>query len=110
MIELLLDQIGDPIVRENFQKLFEPFRSNPFLANEWKQFELTLGVAKTGYRFKHFLKFVPKDVIITNVSPESETVTVKYDQIDATNIVFDTTGPVTFRFVVGNMKMEEAER
>jgi len=110
MIELLLDQIDDKVVRENFQKLFEPFRTNPFLSGDWKQFEVTLPIAKTGFKFAHQMSFTPKDVFVTCILPDSATVAVKYDQIDKTNIVFDASGPVTFRFIAGNMTIDEVER
>jgi hypothetical protein len=100
MINFNLEQIEDPMDRENAEKLATEFKSNPFLNGSLKHFSLTIDQAETGYRFKHNLGFRPYDVFLTYIS-DGSAVVINYDAIDDTYISFDFPSACVVRFFAG---------
>ena len=95
-----LDDIEDPVVRENFQKLEEETNKSLFPSDRWRFVELTFLTAVTGYQYRHGLSFVPKDVIQTSAIGAGA-VTWNYSSFTKDIVSITTTGAVTVRALIG---------
>lgn len=100
MIELFRKEIDDQYSQENFRLIQESINDSPFEKGHFKFFEVVISSAATNYKYPHHLPFVPKDVIMTSVSP-SATVTWNYSLFDRTNLNITTSGPTTIRALIG---------
>jgi hypothetical protein len=106
MIKLLFNEIADKIVRENFKKLDDFVRDNVFRKGNFLFMELRLASdAAHAYpatvSVRHSLGSKPKDVIITALSPDTVTVTPKFDSFTRTHLYFTISAAVTLRGYVG---------
>ena len=95
-----IDAIEDEETRKNFQRLSSLVQSNPFLNSEFRHFEVTLNQADSAYRLYHGLGFVPKDIVLTNVS-DGATVTVTYASVTRDYVQFNVSAACTFRCLIG---------
>jgi hypothetical protein len=96
---LLLKEIPDLYVRENFKRLKDFFRQeSPLLG--FKHFELVFDAAVTNYKLRHGLGFVPKDVIQTSLTGAG-VVTWNYSSFDKDSADLTVSGPCTVRFFLG---------
>lgn len=95
-----IDDIQDPVVRENFQKLENETVNSLFPNSRWRFIELVFTGAVTGYQFRHGLGFVPKDVIETS-RIGAGSLTWNYSSFTSSIISITTTGAVTVRALVG---------
>ena len=103
-----LSSISDVATRENFRKLQERIDQEVFLNGEFEHYEVFLDAGKDVTQdFVHNLGFVPRDTILTFVSPDTVSVTFNYDSY--TNQIINYTvsaAPVTFRFILGRYRKE----
>ena len=106
MLELILNNIEDPIVRENFQKTSLYVKGESLLKSSFKHFELTFTSTVTGAIFNHNLGFFPRDLIQTFLSGGG-TVTWNYNSFNDKTIsvtiggTVSRTNPTTVRFFLG---------
>lgn len=98
-LNLLLPQVQDSVVRENFQRIQDFTKQNNQLDN-FKHLELVFNSAITNYRHKHGFTFIPKDVILTS-STGPGAATFNYTLFDKDFIDITTSGAVTIRFFLG---------
>lgn len=99
-LKILLKEIKDEYVRQNFENLRNFFLRRPFL-RDWVFFELEFDGATTGFMVKHTLKAIPRDIIQTfKTGPGS--VTFEYEQFDRDFLVISTTEACKIRFFAGN--------
>jgi hypothetical protein len=99
-IDLNLERIEDPIIRENFMRIQESLRNTIFDSGEWKFFQISAQGALTHHKFKHYMGFQPKDVLLTySVGPGLAT--FHHELFDKEFLDISTTGPVNLRFFVG---------
>lgn len=105
MIELNLELIEDPIVRENFLKVQQFIKEWPFTKGSWRFVDVTFIGAVTNFKYPHALGFKPLDVVQTFKSGAGA-VTYNYDSFDSTNLDITTTGAVQVRFFVGRYAEE----
>jgi hypothetical protein len=106
ILKLLVREIADRYVQENFIKLNEFFRAN----TNWmtfKHLEITITQVSDQILIPHGLSFAPKDIVITSVLGPG-LVGIQYDQFDRTNICLaiisgtaSKAQPVTVRCYVG---------
>lgn len=101
-VKLRVEEVKDPVARENFQKLENEFGSNPIHKGTWRFVEMTFTDSVANYKFPHGLNFVPKDVIPTSVIGAGD-ITFHYDDFDRTNIQVTTTGACVVRALVGKI-------
>lgn len=106
MIKFFTSEIVDRYVRENFQKLAAYLKDEPFRKGRFRFIEKDLATdTVTGYpadvSFPHQLGFQPKDVLLLSVSPDSVTVTPKYDSFTRTHATFNISAACTIRAYVG---------
>ncbi len=100
MIEFILKDIADVYIRENFKRLGVWVKSLKLLKANWVFYEITFDVAVTNQRYPHRLGYLPKDIILTNVS-DSASVIFNYDLFDKEFFDLTTSGACTVRFFAG---------
>lgn len=106
MIKLFLAEITDRYVLENFRKLDAYLRGEPFRKGRFKFVEMALACdTATGYpgvaEKSHGLGFQPQDVILISVTPDTVTVSPKYDSFTNTHVHFLISAACTIRAYVG---------
>lgn len=106
MIKLLVKEVEDAIIRENFRRIqAELTETQVLLKGNWKFFEITFDSAVTDFDYPHRLGFVPKDVLQTYITP-GEAILWNRDGFDRTNINVTTTGACTVRAFIGTYQEE----
>jgi hypothetical protein len=105
MINLLLREITDPYVRENFSRIRDYVRLQHQLEG-FKHYEITITGAQTHFKFPHNLGFQPKDVLVTSLTGAGS-VSWNYDLFDRTNLNLSTTGSCVIRAFIGTYQEEQ---
>lgn len=100
-VNLLENTIEDPAARENFSRIKIFLRDTPLVKSGFVFKELTANTAGVTLDFKHNLKYIPKDVILTSVNPSTAVATFEYESFDATFIRYSVTAPCVIRCFVG---------
>jgi hypothetical protein len=105
-LKLFLSEIADRFVRENFKKLDDYLATEPFRKGEFRFFERELATdTAIGYpatvTFTHGFGKPPKDVIVLSVSPDTVTLTPKYDSFTRTHVAFEVSAACTLRAFIG---------
>jgi hypothetical protein len=110
-LDLNISQVPDTVVRDNFQRLLEASRNNPLTATEWKLVEGEITGNNSGAKFRHNLKYIPKDAILTSAiwSGTIGVLTLRTERFDDTNVEVTVSGlsgseTVTFRALVGRIE------
>lgn len=103
MIELILKDINDQYVRENFTRLIDYFKKDSIRIPAWKFFEITFVEGGTNVRYPHRLGYLPKDIIMTACS-DSENVVFNYDLFSDTHFDLSPSGACTVRFFAGTYR------
>lgn len=102
MINFFKQEIVDLFTRENFFKLENYFRTDPFRKGNFKFMEIVSPGVWASKAVAHNLKFTPKDIIPLSVaSPDGVTVTWHYDDFTSDNLYISTSGACTIRAYVG---------
>jgi len=101
--DLILKDIDDIYIRENFKRLTAFFQKETLLKGSFKFFELTFDSAVTGKTVQHGLGFKPLDVIQTS-SIGSGNVTFNYADFNRDSISVTATGPCVVRAFIGAYK------
>lgn len=111
MINLNLSRIGDQVTRENFDSLDKSLNKDPYLKGGFKLMTDKVTGNNTGAKFKHNLKFIPKDAILTSAiwSGAIGVLTFRNDRFDAENIEITVSGQgsddtVTFKALIGRIE------
>lgn len=103
MINLRLEEITDPLIRDNFLRLDRALKEFTFLKGNWRFVEIEFAGAVTNYKFPHGLNFMPRDVLQTSKTGAGS-LTWNYDSFDRTNLDITTTGACTVRAFVGSYR------
>lgn len=101
MIEFLISEIKDEVVRDNFQKLETFLRSLPF-AGQWQFMEVKLTSTAPVEKIRHNLGFKPKDIITVSVEGDL-TGHWLHSQFDRDYLYYNKSGPCVLRFFVGRV-------
>ena len=99
-LELILKDIEDEYVRENFFRLSEYVKRDSIRKPLWKFFEITFEAGGTDIEYPHNLGYIPKDVLVTSCS-NNENVVFNYDEFTRTHLVMSPSGACTVRFFAG---------
>jgi len=98
--DLILKDISDQYVRENFFRLNRFIQAFPLFKGQFKFFELTFDRALTSQNVLHGLGFKPTDVLQSSaIGPGS--LTWEYESFDDKNLVVTTTGACKIRAFIG---------
>jgi hypothetical protein len=101
--ELILKDIPDEYVRENFTRIKEEIDSQVMLKGKWAFFEITTTQAETSLEIPHGLGFEPKDVIQTNLT-SGVTWTWNYSSFTKTHLSITCSGAGTVRAFIGSYR------
>jgi hypothetical protein len=102
LIDLILKDIADRYVRENFFRLKRFIDDQVFFEGNFKFFELEIKSQNLNYEFKHGLKFIPYDIIIVGVEGDHNFY-FKYQDFTRDSIYISADGPVRLRFLAGKL-------
>lgn len=109
--ELNLSNVQDPVVRDNFSRLNESIVKDPYISGSFKLVEGTVTGNNSGAKFRHNLKYVPKDAILTSAiwSGTIGVLTIRNDRFDETHVEVTVSGlspteSVSFRALVGRIE------
>jgi len=104
-LELILKDIDDPYIQENFSRLRRFIDDQPILAGNWQFFQLDIPSAQADLRFQHKLGFRPKDVIVLSVDGDKR-VDFRFDLFTKDFIFLSTQGAACIRFLLGSYDQE----
>lgn len=97
-LELILKDIDDEYVRENFSRVAHFLQDEALGKVGWKFFSVSLPAGLT--RFKHSLGYVPKDIIVTAISKDAAVI-FHYDDFDKTHLQLEASSACVVRFFAG---------
>lgn len=98
--ELIVKNIEDRWIRENFVRIQRFFSDFPLFRSDWKFFSLEFTSAVTQKEVPHGLDFTPTDIIQTRLLGPG-VLTWEYDLFDRTKLVVTTTGACSVRAFIG---------
>lgn len=91
--DLLLAQVEDPVIRDNFRKIIEFLGANPVRQDAFQACELNVTANATGLTIKHKLGQVPKDCIVTRlIAPSAARLVIDYAEFTNEEVSFDVSG------------------
>lgn len=103
MVDLILKDIDDPYVRENFFRLTNFLNNQVIFDGDFKIFDVTIPAQSEKYKIKHGLSFIPLDIISLSSSGDLNYF-FRYQEFDRDNIYVSAHGPVRIRFLAGKLK------
>lgn len=101
-IELILKDITDVYVREDFFRIQNYFNNSSFFDGDFSFFEIEIPSANSSFSAKHGLSFIPQDVIILSVIGNHNFGFI-YDLFDKDRIYISSSGPCVVRFLLGRL-------
>lgn len=105
MLDLILKDIQDPYVRENFFRLRKFLSRQVIFDGDFKLFDITIPQEDANFKIKHGLTFIPADIIQLAVQGNYNFF-FKYKNFDRENMYVSADGPVQIRFLAGKLKDE----
>jgi hypothetical protein len=96
---LLTKEVQDLFIRKNFQNLVNYFSSQNQFVN-FNFFELNIPSAVTAQTMNHNLGYLPKDVVVTQVTGVGS-VTFLYGKFTNTTFSYSSSGACRVRFFIG---------
>lgn len=109
--KIQLNGIQDLVILENFKNILEYLRKESHF-DSFRHFELTFTNPVIGFKLKHNLGFLPKDIILTS-QIGSGVVVFDYSEFTANELVINLSGTVTstnptiIRFLAGSYKADQ---
>lgn len=101
-IDLILKDIQDIYVRENFNRLKKYLNDSVFFEGDFDFYEVDIPKASELFAVAHGLKFIPADIIFLNVTGDHN-VYFNYENFDRDNIYITASGPCVVRFLAGRL-------
>lgn len=101
-VDLILKDIQDPYVRENFFRLSNFVNQSIFFDGDFKFFEVDIKAADINFKIKHALTFVPTDIFFLAVTGDHNFY-FKYQDFDRNFIYVSASGPCRIRFLAGRL-------
>ena len=99
-LDLILKDIEDPYVRENFFRLARFINEQTILGGNWKLYKIEVPRATVNFEFKHNLRFIPKHILVLSVEGNKK-VDFRHDLFTKENIVLTTEGAVCVTILAG---------
>lgn len=98
--DLILKDIDDTYIRENFKRLSDFLREFPLFRGEWAFFTLTFDAAVTNLKVAHGLGFKPLDIIQTSITGAGS-ITFNYSLFNSETLDITTTDACVVRCFIG---------
>jgi hypothetical protein len=102
LLDLILKDITDINIRENFFRLTKFLNSQVLFDGKFEFFDIDIPLVSTSYEIKHGLKFIPVDIILLNVEGDFNYY-FEYQNFTRTSIFVTTSGPTRLRFLAGKL-------
>lgn len=102
-IDLVLKDIPDVHVRENFFRLQRFINDQVLFDGDFKLFDVSIPKKILSFKVAHGLTFIPEDVIILSTVGDYN-VYFRYQNFDKDNLYLTADGPVRIRFLAGKLK------
>lgn len=99
-LDLILKDIDDIYVRENFFRISKYIQNQTILDGQWKFYELEFLSPVSNFRYKHGLSFVPKDIIVLAIDG-NRNIYFNYELFDSEFLSITCFGPCRIRFLIG---------
>lgn len=103
MLDLILKDISDPYIRENFFRLTKFLDSQVLFEGNFELFDISIPQADASFRIKHGLKFIPYDIVTLFVEGDFNYY-FRYQEFDREFLYVTASGPVRLRFLAGRLK------
>jgi hypothetical protein len=103
MIDLILKEIQDVRVRENFSRIQRFLEEQVILDANWRLYEMFFDGPEASYKYKHSLNFVPEDVILLQVVGDRN-VEFNHSLFTRENIDITVKGPCYIKFLAGRFR------
>ncbi len=100
-LDLILKDIDDKYVRENFFRIKKSIDKQSILRGEWVFFEIEFDQAVDDFDFPHNLSFLPKDILLTSITNQASVI-FNYDAFTKTNLNLTVNDPCVIRFFAGS--------
>jgi len=101
-IDLILKDIEDTYIRENFNRLKNYLNGQVFFEGDFNFYEVDVPSASVLFPIPHGLKFIPADIIFLSVTGNHNAY-FNYENFDRTNIYITSLGPCILRFFAGRL-------
>lgn len=101
-IDLILKDIEDIYVRENFNRLKKFLNDSVFFEGDFDFYEVDIPSASVLFPIPHGLKFIPADIIFLSITGDHNAF-FNYENFDRTNIYVTAPGPCIIRFIAGRL-------
>lgn len=98
-VELIFQEIEDPVIRENFKRLSDFLTQNTPLRT-FKFFEIDIPTPQTNVAVAHGLPYVPLDIVVISAIGNQKYYFLN-QFFNAANLYITTSGPVRLRFLAG---------
>jgi hypothetical protein len=102
MIDLILKDIEDPYIRENFFRLTQFINRQVWFEGDFQLYDVTIPAHTKFFKVRHGLTFIPTDIIPLAVEGDYNFF-FRYKDFDAENMYIFATGPVHVRFLAGKL-------
>lgn len=109
MIELILKDIEDPHVRENFFRLNRFLNEQIWFEGDFQLYDVTVPGEFDSFKVRHGLTFIPADIITLAVEGNYNFY-FQYKDFDSENMYIHSEGPVRIRFLAGKLKNQIRNR
>jgi hypothetical protein len=103
VVELILKDIEDEHIRENFFRIRNFLLNQPIFDGDFKIFDITIDKKVEIFPVKHGLTFIPADIIPLSSSGNFNYY-FRFQEFDRDNMYVTTDGPVRIRFLAGKLK------
>ncbi len=105
MLELILKDISDNYVRENFFRIAKYFKKLVFANETFRVFNVDIREASPKLSLKHGLSFIPEDVVVTRIEGDFNFY-FRFQEFDRENLYITAAGPVKLKFLAGSFDNE----
>jgi len=103
MIDLILKDIDDIHIRENFFRLKNFLNGQVLFDGDFKLFDVKIDKKETSFKLPHGLTFIPADIISLSASGNMNYF-FRFQEFTKTDMFITTEGPVRLRFLAGKLR------
>ena len=100
LLDLRADRVEDSTLRDNFQAIEEFINDQNILAGQWRYFEVEFDGSEHKTKFRHHLKFIPTDIIITSLEGH-QSLEWQYKSFDRDYVLLHVHGPCRIKGFLG---------
>ncbi len=103
MLDLILKDIDDQHIRENFFRIARFLNDQVFFDGDFQLYDITIPAASDNFKIRHGLNFIPVDIIPLAIEGNYNFY-FRYNDFDRDNMYLFAGGPMRIRFLAGKLK------